>query len=139
MSENPTQRGNDQDPQEENDQLPASVIFMEMMRQAAARQQRPSNTDRPPLASEDIIEAESKPVTPQQAAARQSARQAAQAQAQAQQAADQAAARQDAEPMVPPPPMTPEERARDVAMEAQRIRRVQRRKERKHRQTVGVM
>jgi N-acetylmuramoyl-L-alanine amidase len=129
MSDNPTQRGDEQDPQEENDQLPASVIFMEMMRQAAARQ-RPSDSDRPPLDSDDIIEAETIPLNAQQVAARSSARQAA---------ARQEAARRDAEPMTPPPPMTPEERAHDAALEAQRVRRVQRRKERKRRQTVGVM
>jgi N-acetylmuramoyl-L-alanine amidase len=121
MSENPTKRGDEQDPQEENEQLPASVIFMEMMRQAAARQ-RPSDTDRPPLDEDDIIEVETTPVKAQQGAKQASLQ----------------AVRQDAEPVIPPPPMTPEERAREVALEAQRIKRVQRRKERKRRQTVGV-
>ncbi len=126
MPENPTQPGDEQDSPESENNLPASVIFMEMMRQAAARQrpaerQRPP-AERPPLEEEDIIEADAMPVTAQQSA-RQAARQAAQ---------------QTAEPMTPPKPMTAEERAHDAALEAQRVRRVQRRKERKRRQTVGV-
>jgi N-acetylmuramoyl-L-alanine amidase len=117
MSNTPPASGDNQSPDESQNSLPASVIFMEMMRQAAARQ-RPA--DRPPLHTEDIIEADVQPVS------RASAQHAG---------AGQAAAK----PMTPPKPMTPEERAHDAALEAQRVRRVQRRKERKRRQTVGVV
>src|SRR5688572_27161935 len=103
MPENPTQRGDEQDPQEEESNLPASVIFMEMMRQAAARNQ-PPEADRPALIDDDIIEGEVTPVTARKAAARQAAAKLAAAQ---QVAAQQAA---DAEPLPPPTPLTPEER-----------------------------
>ncbi|MFN8374816.1 MAG: hypothetical protein U0694_18295 [Anaerolineae bacterium] len=127
MPDNPKQRGDEHDPQESNDSLPASVIFMEMMRQAAARQKppepRPRAADRPPLVPEDIIEAEVTPAKPRSTGESPRVRQPAPA----------------AEPMVPPRPLTPEERAHEAALEAQRVRRVQRRKERKRRQTVGVL
>ncbi|NWF70365.1 MAG: N-acetylmuramoyl-L-alanine amidase [Chloroflexi bacterium] len=121
----PRQRNEDEQPSAESgDQnLPASVIFMELMRKAAAQRHPPPAAPPPPEAEE----ADFRPLSPAASAPpvpthKQRALAAARA----------------AEPMLPPAPLTPEEQAREAALEAQRVRRIQRRKERKRQRTVGV-
>jgi N-acetylmuramoyl-L-alanine amidase len=104
---------NEKSPQSESGvELPASLIFMEMMRQAAAKAaQTPPPTE------------ESEAVAPVESA----------------ESAEATEATEPVEPALVKPPMTEEERQRAAAMEAQRVRRIKRRQEKRRQRRVSVL
>jgi N-acetylmuramoyl-L-alanine amidase len=116
-------------PPEEEKSLPASVIFMELMRQAAQAAQPPE----PPTAEPTLAESQSSesaaPLTPVEPPPANEAAAADQPEATAKERVDAAL----------PNPLDESTAERDAALEAQRIRRVQRRQAKRRRQTVGLM
>jgi N-acetylmuramoyl-L-alanine amidase len=126
-----------------NTELPASVIFMEMMRQAAAKASPPEPpapvveeppVDEPPTAlvetPEETVTAEEVEAVPEEEAEVEPA----------EEAEAMPELHVEAETIrFPKPPMTDEDRRKAAALEAQRVRRIKRRQEKRRQRRVSVL